>query len=238
MKDEQTTASPRVLWGCSTSRTLRAHWALAELGLDYEHRPIGPRTGETQTEEFTRLNPRQKIPVLQDGHLTLAESAAIVNYLAERYGEPDGLMPAAGSEARARYDQWAFFVMMELDAHTLYVIRKHRDLAHLYGEAPAAIRTASEGFAKQSAVAELELSDGREFLLGGRFTGVDILLGSCLDWAAAYREPIGPRLAAYRERLNARPAYARAALANFHARPELAPPSLAAGESAAASESP
>ena len=226
MADKRTTAPSLVLWGCSTSRTLRAHWALAELGLDYEHRPIGPRTGETQTEEFTRLNPRQKIPLLQDGELALAESAAIVNYLAVTYGEPVGLMPAAGTEARARYDQWAFFVMMELDAHTLYVIRKHRDLAYLYGEAPAAIQTASEGFAKQSAVAELELADGREFLLGDRFTGVDILLGSCLDWAVAYGEPIGPRLAAYRERLNLRPAYVRAAQANFFTRPELLPPSL------------
>ena len=238
MADKRSNAPPLVLWGCSTSRTLRAHWALAELGLDYEHRPIGPRTGETQTDEFTRLNPRQKIPLLQDGDLVLAESAAIVNYLAERYGGPDGPMPAAGGEARARYDQWAFFVMMELDAHTLYVIRKHRDLAHLYGEAPAAIRAASEGFAKQSAVAELELADGREFLLGDRFTGVDILLGSCLDWAVAYQEPIGPRLAAYRERLNARPAYVRAAQANFFTRPELLPPSLADDEPAAAGGSP
>ena len=226
MTDDGPADSRMVLWGCSTSRTLRPIWALAELGLEYEHRPIGPRTGETQTEEFTRLNPRQKIPLLQDGDLILAESAAIVNYLAEEYGQADGLMPAAGTEERARYDQWAFFVMMELDAHTLYVIRKHRDLAHLYGEAPAAIRTASDGFAKQSAVAELEFADGRQFLLGDRFTGVDILLGSCLDWAVAYEEPIGPRLAAYRERLNARPAYVRAAQANFFTRPELLPPSL------------
>ena len=226
MTDERSSAPRLVLWGCSTARTLRAHWALHELGLVYEHRPIGPRTGETETEEFTKLNPRQKIPLLQDGELTLAESAAIVNYLAERYGEPDRLMPAAGSGARACYDQWAFFVMMELDAHTLYVIRKHRDLAHLYGEAPAAIQTASEGFAKQSAVAELEFADGREFLLGDRFTGVDILLGSCLDWAVAYGEPIGPGLAAYRDRLHARLAYVRAVQDNFFTRPELLPPSL------------
>ncbi len=226
MTVEQTREARRVLWGCSTSRTLRAHWVLAELELDYEHRPIGPRTGETQTDEFTRLDPRQKIPVLQDGDLVLAESAAIVNYLADEYGQPDRLIPAAGTQERARYDQWAFFVMMELDAHTLYVIRKHRDLAYLYGEAPAAIRTASEGFAKQSAVAELEFADGREFLLGDRFTGVDILLGSCLDWAVAYGEPIGERLAAYRERLNGRPTYVRAVQANFFTRPELLPPSL------------
>ncbi len=227
-----TADSAIVAWGCSTARTLRVHWALAELGLDYEHRPIGPRTGETRTDEFTRLNPRQKIPVLQDGELTLAESAAIVNYLAGTYGAADGLLPAAGSQARVSYDQWAFFTMMELDAHTLYVIRKHRDLADLYGDAPAAIRTASEGFAKQSSVAELELADGRKFLLGDRFTGVDILLGSCLDWAAAYGEPIGPRLAAYRERLNARPAWRRAMEVNYNTRPELLPPSLRRPETA------
>ncbi len=205
---------------------MRAHWALAELGLDYEHRPVGPRTGETQTDEFTRLNPRQKIPVLQDGEFTLAESAAIVNYLASKYGRSGGLSAVTGSEDRALYDQWAYSAMMELDAHTLYVIRKHRDLAYLYGEAPAAIRTASEGFAKQSEAFELALADGREFLLGDRFTGVDILLGSCLDWAVAYGEPIGPALAAYRERLNARPAHARAMQANYHTRPELLPAAL------------
>ena len=58
-----------VLWGVGTSRTLRAHWALHELDLDYECRPILPRTGETQTQEYTELNPRQKIPLLQDGEL-------------------------------------------------------------------------------------------------------------------------------------------------------------------------
>ena len=58
--------SARILWGAGTSRTIRAHWALAELGLDYDCRPILPRTGETQTAEFTAINPRQKLPALQE----------------------------------------------------------------------------------------------------------------------------------------------------------------------------
>ena len=86
----------RILWGAGTIRTFRAHWALHEVALEYESRPIGSRTGETQTEEFTRLNPRQKIPVLQDGDLTLAESAAIVTYLGETYGGDRGLVPPPG----------------------------------------------------------------------------------------------------------------------------------------------
>ena len=71
-------APPRlVLWGVGTSRTLRAHWALHELGLAYQCRPILPRTGETKTAEFATLNPRQKIPLLQDGDFAIAESPAI-----------------------------------------------------------------------------------------------------------------------------------------------------------------
>ena len=55
------------LWGVGTSRTIRAHWAMHELNLPYKTKPIGPRTGETKTAEYTRLNPRQKVPLLQDG---------------------------------------------------------------------------------------------------------------------------------------------------------------------------
>ena len=61
--------------------------ALAELNLPYERRPIRPRTGETKTDAFTRLTARQKVPVLQDGDLVLTESAAIVAYLSDRYGQ-------------------------------------------------------------------------------------------------------------------------------------------------------
>ena len=85
----------RVLWGAGTPRALRPCWMLHELGLEYEHRPIGSRTGETQTPEFRKLNPRGKIPVLEDGDLVLAESAAIVTYLGEVYGGAAGLVPPA-----------------------------------------------------------------------------------------------------------------------------------------------
>ncbi len=74
-----------ILWGVGTTRTIRAHWALHELGLSYKSRPILPRSGETKTPEYTALNARQKIPLLQDKDLTIGESAAIVAYLAQKY---------------------------------------------------------------------------------------------------------------------------------------------------------
>ncbi len=75
------------LWGEGTSRTLRAHWMLLELGLDYLCHPIRSRTGETLSEEFKQLNPRHKIPVLRDRTFVLTESAAIIQYLCDKFAE-------------------------------------------------------------------------------------------------------------------------------------------------------
>ena len=73
------------VWGVGTSRTMRVHWMLVELGLEYECHPIQSRTGETLTDEFKRLNPRHKIPVLRHGSFVLTESAAIIQYLSETF---------------------------------------------------------------------------------------------------------------------------------------------------------
>jgi glutathione S-transferase len=204
----------RILWGARTARTLRAHWMLHELGLEYESRPIGSRTGETATAEFTRLNPRQKIPLLQDGEITLAESAAIVTYLAQVYGQSAGLIPPPLTAQRAAYFEWCFFIMTELDAHTLYVIRKHTNLAAIYGEAPAAVRAAREGFAKQVQVADQALAQRGPFVLGAAFTGADILLATCLGWAERLEVPLTATLRDYLKGATARPAYRLAHAAN------------------------
>ena len=203
-----------IVWGAGTPRTIRAHWILHELGLDYEKRPIGPRTGETQTPEFIRLNPKEKVPVLQDGDLTLTESAAIVTYLAETYGASQGLVPPASTQERAAYYEWCFFVMMELDAHTLYIIRKHIDLKEIYGEAPTAVRVAGDGFQKQVRVAEQRLASGGPSILGNTFTGADILLTTCLTSATNRKLPLGDVLRDYKERTTTREAYRRAYAAN------------------------
>lgn len=205
-----TPAQRPTLWGAGTSRTLRAHWALAEVGIDYHARPIGPRTGETQQPEFLKMNPKGKVPVLIDGDLVLTESAAIVRYLFERYG--DANTPSVIE--RARYDEWQSFILMELDAHTLYVMRKHGDLKDLYGEAPAAMKAAREGFVRQVAVADERLSQS-PYLLGDEFSGVDILLASCLDWAVVYQVPITPALDQWRQSQHARPAFQAALKINF-----------------------
>ena len=206
------------IWGGGTARTLRAHWTAHELGLDYQSKLIGPRTGETRTPEFTALNAKGKIPVLVDGGFVLTESAAIVTYLADTYGPDTGLTPKPGSRERAQYNEWLAYVQMELDAHTLYVLRKHRDLAALYGEAPAAVETAIKGFAKQIAFAEGRLRD-HAYLVGECFTGADIMLTSCLLWAVTYKVDLAPALHDYANRQTSRPAYRSAAQLNSSVNP-------------------
>jgi glutathione S-transferase len=203
-------SSERILWGVGTSRTIRAHWALHELGLDFELRPILPRSGETQTAEFTGLTARQKIPVLQDNGLTLTESGAIVTYLSDAYGQSHNRLVPIELRPRAKCLEWCFFVISELDATSLYVMRRHGDLRHLYGEAPTASAAASGYFQQQMRTVERALNDSPQYILGDRFTAADILLATCLTWAVRYGVPVSAEVIAYNERVTARPAYARA----------------------------
>src|SRR6266545_4012522 len=99
-----------IVGGVGTSLTIRVHWALRELGLDYECIPILAQSGETKSPEYTALNPKQKIPLLQDGTFAIGESAAIVAYLARKYrGQLVGL---PDDEVQyAKWLEWCFFIV-------------------------------------------------------------------------------------------------------------------------------
>ena len=206
--------SELIVWGVGTPRTLRVHWTLAELGLSYSTRPIQSRTGETLTDEYTVLNPRQKIPVLQDGDVTLTESAAITTYLADRYGNSEVPLVPADTIHRAHCVEWCYFSVSELDATALYVLRRHEGLPQIYGEAPAANAAARLYFQKQMRSVDHVLQDGRTFIVAQQFSIADIMLCSCLTWAQAVDIPIAAHVAAYNKRIMARPAYQTAVLAN------------------------
>src|SRR5437763_12517983 len=115
-----------ILWGAGTSRTIRPHWAMHELGLSYASLPIEARTGETKTAEYTALNPRQKIPLLQDGDFTIGESAAILAYLSRTYSTPECALIPETQRDHAAWLEWCFFIVTELDSTSLYVMRRHR----------------------------------------------------------------------------------------------------------------
>ncbi|KPP59137.1 glutathione S-transferase theta-1-like, partial [Scleropages formosus] len=60
-----------------------------------------PHPGEQYQEEFGKINVLRKVPAIKDGDFTLAESVAIMIYLADKYGTPDHWYPA-DLQTRAR----------------------------------------------------------------------------------------------------------------------------------------
>ena len=205
-----------ILWGVGTSRTVRPHWAMHELGLAYETRAIGPRTGETKTAEYTALNPRQKIPLLQDGDFRIGESAAIVAYLSRTYSTTEKALIPESQRNYAAWLEWCFFIVTELDSTSLYVMRRHRAdaLGHIYGVAPEVVAEAGKYFRQQLHHVEVALADGRTYLMGDRFNSADILLTTCLEWAIAYGVGICDNAHPYLERIKQRPGYQRGTAAN------------------------
>ena len=207
----------RIVWGIGTGRTIRAHWAMIELGLDYRVEVVRTRTPDTETPEFVALNPRGKIPVLRDGPIVIAESAAIVMYLGETYRDGEVILVPSNPAERARYMEWMSFICMELDATSLYVLRRHWSLPEVYGDSPIANKAAEEYFARMINAAAEMIDPSRPFMMAETFNGIDILMYTTLHWAIQYNQPLPDVFQAYYERVSKRPACIKAYAVNYPA---------------------
>lgn len=97
------------------SRSHRILWLLEELGVPYELRRYqrDPAT-RLAPPELKKIHPLGKSPVLTDGELVVAESGAILEYLAECYGaqapaELAHLEPARGTPAHRQCRFWMHY---------------------------------------------------------------------------------------------------------------------------------
>jgi glutathione S-transferase len=170
------------LYGMPKTRATRIVWALEEIGADYRFIPVDLARGEGQSPEFLALNPGGKIPVLVDADLVLTESAAICTYLGDRF-PASGLVPPPGTADRARYDQWCFFVLAELE-QPLWTIAKHKFALPEERRVPQIKETAVWEFRRAAAVLAEGLQ-GKEHLVGARFSMADILAAHTLAWAGS-----------------------------------------------------
>ena len=94
---------------------------------------------------------------------------------------------------------------MELDATSLYVLRRHEYLPQIYGDSPVAIQGAKDYFARMITSAGKLFGDDDGCVLGPAFTGADILLTTTLEWAVNYGQALPDNLAAYLERVMVAP---------------------------------
>jgi glutathione S-transferase len=208
------------LYGYGTARQLRPHWMLAEMGIEYEFEYVHPRSGQTMTPEFLKINPRHKVPVLRHGDFVLCESAAIIQYISETFEPPPTVFIPRTPLERAKVNEWCYFVITELDAIALYVIRRHTQLAQVYGEAPQAVKAAREYFTDQFDPIVPRIAQANPCLFGDSISVADILLTTVIDWAQQIDIDVPQDAREYCARMMARPAYKIAAEKAFSEPPK------------------
>ncbi len=192
------------LWHCPDARSFRPLWALEELGLKYELHllPFPPRVREPS---FLEINPLGTIPAMRDGETFMTESAAMVQYLATRHG-PSDLAVAVDEPDYGAWLNWLHFGEATLTFPQTLVLRYRRFEP---GKAEVVADDYAKWFLSRLRQVDRALSDGREWLCAGRFTGADISVGYALLLARTLKLDVNfsPAVAAYWERLRERPGF-------------------------------
>ncbi len=201
------------------ARSVRVLWLLEELGQPYEVRQVEFKAEALQSPEYLAVHPLGQLPAIEDGDVTMFESGAIVEYLLEQYGQGK-LAPAPRSRERAEYLQWFHFGEASLARYVSDVVRSRfgrivapgvREEAGDAERSAAVLRYARERIAAPLALVDRTLRD-RSFICGSDFSAADIMVSYGIVMAKIIGElaPEYTHLAAYIERLKARPAYAKA----------------------------
>ncbi|HEY5008601.1 MAG TPA: glutathione S-transferase family protein [Caulobacteraceae bacterium] len=188
------------------SRSLTALWMLEELGLVYRLVDRDLRTTKNRSPDYLRLNPMGTVPTLVVGEVVVSENPAICLYLADRYGY-GSLAPRIEEADRGAYLKWMVYSTAVLEpavalaGATLDYGAKGppRNWGPNWGDADDVVRVLTQAL------------EGRDYLLGSRFSAADVMLGSSLGMRLfTGMLPAAPVLVAYNERLEARPARQRA----------------------------
>jgi len=93
------------LYHAKNTRSARIIWLLEELGLDYNLVALEFHPKSLKSEEHKARHPLGRVPVLEDGDVTLFESGAIAQYILARHAAGK-LAPAVEDAAFPTYLQW------------------------------------------------------------------------------------------------------------------------------------
>jgi glutathione S-transferase len=203
------------------SRSQRVLWLLEELGVPYEVRRYQRNAGTMLAPpELRQVHPLGKSPVVSDDELTLAESGAILEYLADRYGA-GRLAPLPGTPERLRYSYWMHYAEGSLMPPLLLKLVFDQVAK---AKMPFFVKPIARGIADRVrntfVLPQLRthldyLEDelrGREWFAGAQFSAADVQMSFPLEAARARGglDAQRPNLIAWLERIHARPAYQRA----------------------------
>ncbi|WP_374597421.1 glutathione S-transferase family protein [Brevundimonas sp.] len=167
------------LYGTPPTRATRPIWLLNELEIDCEIIPLDIPAGEHQGAAFLAINPFGKAPALVDGDLAMAESVAIMMYLAEAHGG-ERFLPTDPAE-RALMHQWNLFLVAEIE-QPLWRMGLHTVIYPEAERIAADVPLARRDCLRMLAPLETHLQ-GREYMVGSGLTVADFNAAYTLDWA-------------------------------------------------------
>ncbi len=196
------------IYHAPNTRSVRIVWLLEELGIPYELEKFKLGDPSMRSPEYTKVHPMGRVPALQDGDTTIFESGAIVQYVLARYGN-GRMVPDAASADFPQYLQWLHYaegmIMPPVNiivVETILLPPERRNQVN--------VDRATKLLSRMLSAVDAHLQ-GREFLAGG-FSGADIMTGHACTVARRLGADVSdkPNVAAYIDRLNARPAMQRA----------------------------
>jgi len=184
--------------GNTNTRTLRVLWAMKEIGLKYEHVQVN-----AQSVDAKKFNISGKVPTLDANGVNIADSTAIVTYLADKYNQ---LTFPAGTIERAQQDSFTQFILDELDS-ILWTAARHSFVLPKEMRVSELKDTLRWEFARSLKILESRMGSGPN-VMGEEFTIPDIILTHIGGWArvAKFDIPDGKLRDYFRQQIK-RPAY-------------------------------
>jgi glutathione S-transferase len=203
----------------NNSRSQRVLWLLEELGALYEVKRYqrDPKT-MLAPRELKHIHPLGKSPVITENGNTIAETGAIIEYILDHYG--DGrLIPKPGTPERLRFTYWMHYAegsaMTPLLLKLIFTRIPLNAPGLMRGIVSSVMKKAQERISDPQIAMHMtywdeELSKSQWFA-GSEFTAADIMMSFPLE-AAAHRAGARsrPMIAAFLDRIHARPAYINA----------------------------
>jgi glutathione S-transferase len=201
------------LFHAPNTRSAGVRVLLEELGADYALHVVSFKKKEQRDASYLKVNPMGKVPAILHGDALVTEQPAIYTFLADLYADK-GLAPALDDPQRGPYLRWMAFYGSSFEPALIDKAMKRDPVDPSlcpYGDYDTMLGTLTA-----------QLRQG-PYLLGERFTAVDVLWGTALGWTTAFKlVPELPEIMAYIARVQQRPAFARAATADAALASELA----------------
>lgn len=202
----------------NNSRSQRVLWLLEELGAEYEIKRY-ERDAQTRLAPaaLKAVHPLGKSPVVEMDGRVLAETGAIIEYVVEAH---DGRLRPSDADARLLYRYWLHYAegsaMPPLLLSLVLTTMQKRAPGLLRGLVKQITGKAMAGFVTPQMTLHMNYWESelakRAWFAGGEFSAADVMMSFPVEAAAARADALNgrPQLAAWLQRIHARPAYQRA----------------------------